>query len=393
VHGLGRNEDPPTRTVDLADLLGELAEILGEPDLDTFLFGSRAYRTGSVRSDIDVLVRLDRPVTRDEAKRIWDLERYLDVFVISGGVATSVVNDSRIALADEGALLASVDAVTVLAGGSWVASADEYRFQKVLARRSPLATMADLHELEELPPGRADIVVMTALPEEFLAAVAALGCKRDGAIARAELGDRAGDRWLIEVVLINSMGSVEAALETAVGLRRTKAAHVVSLGIAAGIPDRVALGDIVVPEQVVYYEPKKLSGTKEQTAPVWRSTNARVRRRAAVFPHLSGLSGLRNSVEIHVDAVLACGEKVVASDVFRTELVAHHRKLAAVDMESYGVACAAQRRGAYLTVIKGICDFADEDKNDDVHEFAATAAAQELRVLVEDGAFATPAED
>jgi nucleoside phosphorylase/predicted nucleotidyltransferase len=388
-----RASDPPTRVVDIAEALTDLSDILRTPDLDAFLFGSRAYRTGSVRSDIDLLVRMDRRVTREEALRIWELEPYLDVFVLTGGTAASIVNESQITRHDEPSLLAALDAVPVLARGSWVAGADEHRLQTVLAQRNPLATMADLHELDQLPPSRADIVVMTALPEEYRAVAAALRTGLNGPMARAEIKDRAGGSWLVEVVLINTMGSVEASLETLEALRRTKAPHVVSLGIAAGVPGRVELGDIVIPEQIVYYESSKLLGPAKQAAPVWRPTGATVRRRAAVLPKLSGLRGPRPTVNVHTDAVLACGEKVVASKSFRKLLEAHHRKLAAIDMESYGVACAAARRGAELTVVKGVCDFADEEKNDEFHEAAANNAAAQLRVLIELGAFALPDEE
>jgi nucleoside phosphorylase len=104
-----------------------------------------------------------------------------------------------------------------------------------------------------------------------------------------------------------------------------------------------------------------------------------------VFPGIAGST--LPFIPIITDAVIASGEKVVASQDFRERFSQVHRKVAAIDMESYGVACAAERRGARLTVIKGISDFADATKNDDYHEPAARASAQVFAYPVREGIF------
>ena len=254
------------------------------------------------------------------------------------------------------------------------------------SRIGPLGTSTELYE-PTLPASHADILALTALPKEFLAAVAALGADVDGGTAHAAMVDRKGRPWSIEVISINAMGSVAAALETQEALRRTKAPQVVLLGIAAGLPGKVGLGDIVIPDQIVYYESQKILPFRAMKGFDWKPTSDPVRQ-AVVLPYLEGLSGHRQRVRVHTDVVLACGEKVVASGRFRRRLSPSHRKLAAIDMESYGVACAAERRGAGTTVIKSICDYADGSKNDDYQAFAAEAAAAMFAQLVGNGAFA-----
>jgi len=61
-------------------------------------------------------------------------------------------------------------------------------------------------------------------------------------------------------------------------------------------------------------------------------------------------------------------------------------------MESYGVACAAERRMASFTVIKGISDFADPTKNDEYRQFASLNSALQLRFMIEEKA-STPESD
>jgi nucleoside phosphorylase/predicted nucleotidyltransferase len=378
--------DAQRRVVDLADVVLDVGDILGDPALDVYLFGSRAYRTGSIRSDIDLLVRTSSVPTRDQAVALFALEPYLDVFVFEGGVATSLTNGSVISKAEDAKLLNALDAVQLVAAGSWVTSGGDHQEQYVLTERSPLATSAELYD-STLPATRADILVVTALPKEFLAGVGALGAIADGGIAHAEVVDRKARPWSIELISINAMGSVAAALETHEGLRRTKAPDVVLLGIAAGFPGKVELGDIVIPDQIVYYESQKLLPFRAMKGFDWKPTSEPVRQ-AIVTPYLAGLSGARRQVRVHTDVVLACGEKVVASGRFRRSLSPSHRKLAAIDMESYGVACAAERRGARTTVIKSICDYADGRKNDDYQDFAAQTAAAMFAELVRNGAFA-----
>ncbi len=304
------------------------------------------------------------------------------------------MNESTIVMESRDALVRALDAVPLYERGTWSPSADQFRVQHVLAERQPMATIIELYELGQTPPGaRSDILAMAALAEEFRAAIEALNATRDGDRARVRLRDRGGSEWRIEIALINSMGSVQAALETQDALRRTKAPHVVLLGLAAGYPDEVDLEDVVVPEQIIYYEGQKVTVEGSDAAPSWRTTNRKVRRIASIAPDLAGLAVGRDTVHVHTDVVMACGEKVVASSEFRRMLGPSHRKLACLDMESFGVACAAESRRASFSVIKGVSDFADDKKNDGHRAAAALNSALEFRVLVEEKAFAFDRDD
>lgn len=333
------------------------------------------------------MIFLDGRITESQAREIWELEPYLDIFHGISGNAQSIVNESVIVTPDRHALIEALDAIPLYIAGVWQATADDWRIQEVLAERNPMATNANLYELSmELPGDRADILAIAALPEEYRAATAELGIVIRGDRSRIQISDNTGSPWMVELVLVGSMGSVQAALETNDSLRRTKAPHTVLLGIAAGVPGEIGLGDVILPDQILYYESSKVIDYGELSAPKFKLTNRAVRRAASVFP---GIASQEWYVHVKADPelVLASGEKVVASEEFRKKIGAAHRKLTAIDMESYGVACAAERRGSSLTVIKGIVDFADSSKNDDYHEVAALNSARLFRYLITEGAF------
>ena len=131
------SSDAQRRVVDLADTVLEISDILDDPTVDVYLFGSRAYRTGSIRSDIDLLVRTRSVPTREHAAALFKWEPYLDVFVLEGGLATSLINGSVISKAGGAELLDTLDAVQLVAAGSWVSAADDHQEQYVLTDRSP----------------------------------------------------------------------------------------------------------------------------------------------------------------------------------------------------------------------------------------------------------------
>ncbi len=87
----------------------------GQPQIiEVYLFGSRAYRTGSLRSDCDLLIR----TTEKGHVKASDLRNFamkecpaLDFFVVEGGRATSCMNDSFVRADSFADLVSKLDAV------------------------------------------------------------------------------------------------------------------------------------------------------------------------------------------------------------------------------------------------------------------------------------------
>lgn len=79
-----------------------------------YLFGSRRYRTGSPRSDVDILVELQEAShLRPQELRAFSREycRALDLFVAEGGKAVSCANESHVRATSFGELVTRLEAV------------------------------------------------------------------------------------------------------------------------------------------------------------------------------------------------------------------------------------------------------------------------------------------
>ena len=76
-----------------------------------YLFGSRRYRTGSLRSDIDVLLETTGHIRPGKIREIiTSISKALDIFILQHGTATSVVNGSSLTASDNPSLITRVDA-------------------------------------------------------------------------------------------------------------------------------------------------------------------------------------------------------------------------------------------------------------------------------------------
>ena len=74
-----------------------------------------------------------------------------------------------------------------------------------------------------------------------------------------------GESYTVVVVMLLGMGNEEAAVATTRVIQRWQPEHVLMVGIAGGVPGKVALGDVVVTDSIYYYEPAKLKPRGERT--------------------------------------------------------------------------------------------------------------------------------
>ncbi|WP_369160484.1 hypothetical protein [Candidatus Thiodiazotropha sp. LNASS1] len=213
------------------------------------------------------------------------------------------------------------------------------------------------------------------------------------------------DHYRIVVTLLPTMGNLDAAHATADLINRWNPRYILVAGIAGGINSNTQrLGDIIVSESIVYYEPGKVRDSQ---------TDVRNRQFLADRTLLDGFLNLENSAwrnslpsrpdhseastelpKIHIGPV-ASGEKVIASSQEVQRLLSSQRNLIGIEMESAGVASAAfgaLKKVGFIT-IRSICDFADNQKNDNWQSYAAHAAAAYLRVFIESRPVAPSAGD
>jgi nucleoside phosphorylase len=169
------------------------------------------------------------------------------------------------------------------------------------------------------------------------------------------------------------------------------------VGICAGSKDDTAIGDLVVANPTWDYGSGKYStkGGKPifEPAPYPLALSSRIRGIVEPFEgETEALAGLRRSFKgtaarhvprLHIGP-FASGSAVVARAAMMQEVQLQHRKLLAIDMEAYGVAIAAAESllpVPEFLILKGVSDFADEDKGDSQREYAAFMSAQLLALL------------
>lgn len=194
------------------------------------------------------------------------------------------------------------------------------------------------------------------------------------------------ERYTVVVCLLLDMGNNEAAISTTRLLQRWNPANVLMLGIAGGVRGKVELGDVVVAKYGFYYESAKLTMEGEQMQPQHFAVDRLLFGRAYTYEATDwrGTIGVARPGEqlkpilpnVHF-APIASGEKVIADSVMISKLLQVCPKLVAVAMEGAGTARATRSHicPPRFLEVRGICDFADAEKNDDWHGYAANAAA------------------
>ena len=136
------------------------------------------------------------------------------------------------------------------------------------------------------PDGIAPVAEVKGGPVDF-AVVTALKLEREAVLKRLDEGYQSlqednepltyyyghvtipssGERYTVVVVMLLGMGNEEAAVATTRVIQRWQPEHVLMVGIAGGVPGKVALGDVVVTDSIYYYEPAKLTPRGEERRP------------------------------------------------------------------------------------------------------------------------------
>lgn len=224
------------------------------------------------------------------------------------------------------------------------------------------------------------------------------------------------EHYELVVTWLLGMGNNHAAVTASKTLARWSPVHIIMVGIAGGVRRRVTLGDVIVASFCYYYELKKVYDAVEQLRPQHIPTDSLLFERARAFNlsfHIQrtpkkqwqelieidrpkkrssrktvsdagenetdptqNTAGLNDMPIVHFGPI-ASGEEVIQSAERVKALTRQCHGLLATAMEGAGVARAAlmdSNRSRFLEV-RGVSDYAGPGKNDDWHEYAATAAA------------------
>jgi nucleoside phosphorylase len=284
------------------------------------------------------------------------------------------------------------------------------------------------------------IAIITALPQEYAAVKALLENQQDETLARSGvswqylLGDipaTNGGRHSL-VLSMSGMGTnLAASCATFLVTRFPTIDTIIMVGIAGGVPnpekpeEHVRLGDIVVSNQygtIQYDFIKQVNEAIEYRNPPrppsasllyhvnllavselegnypWRKFLGQAARRLRLKRPLDDiLASTSNPPEIVAHpkdqkrrskqprvfiGPIASSNKLLKSARERDEL-RDRFKVKAIEMEGAGIADAAWSLEKKYLIIRGICDYCDENKNDAWQAYAAVVAAAYMRALIE----------
>lgn len=173
--------------------------------------------------------------------------------------------------------------------------------------------------------------------------------------------------------------------------------YIIMTGIAAGIGKDKNLGDILIPTEIWNYSSGKYV-KKEDDSYAFEPNPGTI----SLEPTLNELLDQDFSDQLYqikkkypisigkelniIRGPMACGSAVVANDEIVKKLIRkHQRKTIGLDMESYGMFYAASytNKNCKPICIKSICDFADQEKNDEYQEYAAYTSANFAKYCIE----------
>jgi len=239
-----------------------------------------------------------------------------------------------------------------------------------------------------------DAVLLTTVDVEYSQAKRVFRVEGAGEVKlgvtwhRAEV-DADGDRRRVIIAQASQMGMPSAAVLAIKAIRLWQPRLMIMSGVCAGVRGEVELGDIVVPDPCWDLGSGKLANDgvlKPDPRPI--PLRESVRAVLAVAAESAPIEDWRRAwmadsprriPAIHIRPA-ASGASVVSDTRTIPQIVEHSRKVAGVDMENYGFYYACANSGLSIgpdyCSVKGVVDFADPDKSDDVQAYAAYLSAR-----------------
>ncbi|XP_015766635.1 PREDICTED: 5'-methylthioadenosine/S-adenosylhomocysteine nucleosidase-like isoform X13 [Acropora digitifera] len=207
------------------------------------------------------------------------------------------------------------------------------------------------------------------------------------------LGEMGNGDVKLKVALIKcNEGAAVAQGSTIVVPKAVRALHpkaVICVGYCAGLKEKkVKFGDVIISSKLATYAPTKVTrdGIIERGVQVPASRLLSGILRYADY----GWEAPKNSedleVKVHKDGLLLSGPEVVSSDKRRMELIKRYPDAIGVEMVGEGLYAAAHDLGIEWVVIKGVSDFAGDNKSASDHwrPFSSLMAASLVAHILSD---------
>jgi nucleoside phosphorylase len=261
-----------------------------------------------------------------------------------------------------------------------------------------LAQVRVQHTDEPMVAGSADLLVVCALEDPELAAVLRLPCEWVEAAAPNDcitcyqgiVKALSGDRLIIAAAAMEPGMSAAAALASRL-IAQYSPRYLAMTGISGGMRGQCELGDIVVAETVWDYTNGKHAVFNDK--PAFRPSPRIIDIDALVISQLKRIAkapGLLDKTQKAWPATkpktalsarfgpMFTGTAVIADPDVSGALADMQRKLVGIEMEAYGVLCAAKFSGGSVPttfILKSVSDFADDEKDDDWQAYASYTSA------------------
>lgn len=249
-----------------------------------------------------------------------------------------------------------------------------------------------------------DALILTAIAIELAAAKKIFGISED---AQPRYSAHGVHYWPVTVQRVDgpascvlaslgSAGNVNASSITSLLLSELKPKQVLMMGIAAGLREKMTLGEVIMSERVVYYEGAaaleggKLAPRPEMQRPglptlqdlntyfATSTLSERLQERAEKLGFAIPASSQAGSVAAKLmvsPATIASGELLIRDPDLFESFRDIHDKACVAEMEAYGVIDACEKQNVPALVIRGISDFGDKFKDNTFHQVASEAAA------------------
>ncbi|MGW2325893.1 phosphorylase family protein [Streptomyces sp. NPDC001700] len=243
---------------------------------------------------------------------------------------------------------------------------------------------------------RSTVVILTALGLEYQSVRQYLsGCEvvRHQTGTVFEVGDLDGTPWQVALAELGE-GNRPAAIVTEQARQLFSPGALLFVGVAGALKDDVELGDVVIATRVHAIHGGKDTPEGFMARPEgWAGSHtllqtARLALRSASWrpEPASGNAEGRRGAQVHLKPI-AAGDVVLNSSAsaLRRQVHTHYNDVAAIEMESAGMAHAAQIGHIEALTIRGISDKADGNKYPDAdaeHQPRAAAHAAAAAVAV-----------
>jgi nucleoside phosphorylase/CheY-like chemotaxis protein len=208
-----------------------------------------------------------------------------------------------------------------------------------------------------------------------------------------------GEKITVAAAFASRMGMVETAIKSSIAISQLCPSLIAMTGICAGVSTKSQFGDVIFAEFAWDFQSGKMvkdgEVTKRLISPHQIPATYAIKTLMEVLrsdkEFLNSLPSLFSescpfSTKIKIGPV-ASGSSVLADgDIIKEIQQQQQRDLFGVEMEIYGLYAAAYASSPPVRffALKGVCDHADPDKDDEAQRYAAYASARVLQKLFEE---------